>query len=58
MSRNDDLFAQFEGCLVSITDDEGNEIGQGTLDRHGMVRGVIDGVEYTQQLTHLTTGDD
>lgn len=52
------LFREFAGSLVRITDEDGNEIGTGTLDENGMVHGVIDGVEYTQQLTHLVVGEE
>jgi hypothetical protein len=54
---NQDLFREFAGCLVRITDDSGNEIGIGKLDENGVVHAVIDGVEYTQQLSNLEMGD-
>jgi hypothetical protein len=57
-ARNRDLFRQFAGCKVRITDDSGDEIAIGTMDENGLVHAVIDGEEYTQQLTHLTMGDD
>lgn len=56
--RQTDLFRQFAGSRVSITDGDGNEIGTGILDEHGIVRGTIDGVEYVQQLTHLRVGEE
>lgn len=56
--RNRELFRQFAGSKVSITDDSGNQIAIGTMDENGLVRAVIDGEEYTQQLTHLTVGDE
>lgn len=57
-ARNQDLFRQFAGCKINVTDDDGNQIAIGTMDEHGLVRFVIDGEEYTEQLTHLTVGDD
>lgn len=53
------MFAQFEGAVVSITDEHGNEIGQGRLDANGVVHGEIDGVPYSKQLSGLVVrGED
>lgn len=57
MSRRD-LFQEFAGSLVRITDDSGNEIAIGKLDENGMVHAVIDGEPYTQQLSHLVIAED
>lgn len=52
------LLRDFAGCLVRITDDDGNEIGVGRLGEDGVVRATIDGKEYTKKLTGLVIGDD
>lgn len=53
-----DLLHEFAGSLVEITDEFGNKIGTGRLDHEGVVHAVLDGVEYTQELSHLTMGDE
>lgn len=55
---NRDLFREFAGSLVRITDESGKEIGIGKLDENGVVHAVIDGEPYTQQLSHLIVGED
>jgi hypothetical protein len=58
MMDSSDLFRQFAGCKVDVTDENGNRIAVGTMDEHGLVQYEIDGVEHTQQLTRLVVGEE
>jgi hypothetical protein len=56
--RKAELFRQFAGCKVDVTDEAGNSIAVGTMDEHGLIRYEIDGVEHTKQLSHLVVGEE
>lgn len=54
----EEMFREFAGSKVSILDDDGTEIAIGTMDENGLVRAVIDGEPFEQQLSHLVVGEE
>lgn len=56
--RKLEMFQDFAGTMVRINDESGKEIGVGTLDEYGIVRGIVADVEYVYQLSRLVIGEE